>query len=209
MTIVLSITGLFFVISGAQYWCSHYMINVLNMSEDQTYSFFIGVCLTGPTFGAWLSGYITARLGGYESKNVLYVAVIACIISSVSGILCPIIMNYKISISFFWVILATGAFVLPILAGVMLNDINPHLKEQANSLANFSYNLFGYLPAPTLYGFVNTFDTQYEKRSNYGMCLILWMTVPVTLCVIMVTIIRYRRFAKKDSQKSPSRDLEN
>ena len=76
-----------------------------------------------------MSGYITARLGGYESKNVLYVAVIACIISSVSGILCPIIMNYKISISFFWVILATGAFVLPILAGVMLNDINPHLKE--------------------------------------------------------------------------------
>jgi hypothetical protein len=70
--------------------------------------------------------------------------------------------NYKIAVSLFWVVLASGAFVLPIMSGVMLNDIDPALKEQANSLANFSYNLFGYLPAPSIYGYMNTFDTGNE-----------------------------------------------
>jgi hypothetical protein len=34
----------------------------------------------------------------------------------------------------------------------MLNTIDGNLKTTANSLANLSYNLIGYLPAPFVYG---------------------------------------------------------
>jgi len=41
---------------------------------------------------------------------------------------------------------------MPTITGMMLNTVDEHLKTSANSLANMWYNLFGFLPAPYIYG---------------------------------------------------------
>jgi len=71
------------------------------------------------------------------------------------------------------------------------------LKAKANSIANLSYNLLGYLPAPFLYGIcrdyfsaieeserneeIEELETEEESEnksdSTAGMSLLMWMTV--------------------------------
>ena len=54
-----------------------------------------------------------------------------------------------------WTLLVVGAFILPILTGVMLQTVPLDDRPRANSMANLCYNLFGYCPAPALYGWAS------------------------------------------------------
>lgn len=44
--------------------------------------------------------------------------------------------------------------LMPAATGIMLNLVPQTMRTSANSLANFSYNLFGYVPAPYMYGVI-------------------------------------------------------
>jgi hypothetical protein len=145
---------------------------------------------TAPILGAVFSGYVCSKAGGYESKTVMYYCVIASIVGMVAGLPMPFMMDYRHAIGAFWVVLFSGVFMFPILTGVMLSNVDPNLKEHANSFAYLSFNLFGYFPAPTVYGLVNAYDIGNEIQSNYGIILLLWTTIPITICVIIVTILR-------------------
>jgi len=57
----------------------------------------------------------------------------------------------------FWGILFFGGFILPPVTGIMLNSVPDTQKASANSVANLTYNMLGYFPAPVIYGFVATF----------------------------------------------------
>ena len=162
------------------------------MSAAKTYSYFMAVCITSPVSGALLSGWATKKVGGYESKYVVPMAFFACCCAIAAGVPCPLTRDFQVAIALFWVVLFAGAFILPIMTGVLLTVVEPELKEQANSIANLSYNLFGYLPAPTIYGYMNQLDgdTKVEHdKSNYGMLLLLWFTVPATICVGLLMIL--------------------
>jgi hypothetical protein len=60
--------------------------------------------------------------------------------------------DFKTVATLLWFLLFFGGAVLPSITGIMLNTIDGNLKTTANSLANLSYNLIGYLPAPFVYG---------------------------------------------------------
>jgi MFS family permease len=169
------------------------MENNLEVSAAETYFYFMGTCITSPISGALFSGYITKKVGGYESKYIIPVAFMASLVGCAAGIPTPLVKNFHIAISLFWVVLFVGSVILPIMTGVLLTVVEPELKEHANSIANLSYNLFGYLPAPTLYGYMNKLDGSTDEehdKSNYGMILLLWMTVPATVCVGIVMLIK-------------------
>ena len=152
--IVSSLTGLFFVISGIQYWASHYLQNVLGVNGADTFKYFMGTCITSPVLGAILSGYISNKFGGYNSRYPLIFAFIAGLIAVAAAAPMPCVNDPLLAIFLVWIVLFTGAFILPIMTGVMLTCIEQDYKSHANSLANMSYNLFGYLPAPTIYGLI-------------------------------------------------------
>ena len=54
----------------------------------------------------------------------------------------------------FWLLLFFGGAVLPPVTGIMLNSVNELQRTSANAVANLTYNLLGYLPAPSFYGMV-------------------------------------------------------
>jgi len=47
-----------------------------------------------------------------------------------------------------------GGLTVPVLVGYMLNTVPKSLQTEANSVANLFYNLFGFFPAPSIYGVV-------------------------------------------------------
>jgi hypothetical protein len=55
---------------------------------------------------------------------------------------------------FMWLLLFWGGFMTPQVVGIMLNSVEENKRISANSLAQLAFNLFGYLPAPTFYGFI-------------------------------------------------------
>ena len=62
-------------------------------------------------------------------------------------------------------LLFSGGFILPQATGIMLSSVNEYQRTSANSLANLSYNLFGYAPAPFVYGLISQY-TGGEKASG-------------------------------------------
>jgi sugar phosphate permease len=154
LCIVLSLTGLFFVISGIQYWASHYLQNVLGVSGSDTFKYFMGTCITSPLLGAIFSGYLSNKVGGYNSRYPLIFAFLAGLIAIAAAVPMPWVDDPLVAILLVWIVLFAGAFILPIMTGVMLTCIEQEYKSHANSFANMCYNLLGYLPAPTIYGLI-------------------------------------------------------
>lgn len=140
--------------------------------------------------GAVLSGQVCKHVGGYNNRWPLIFAFIAGLIAVAAAVMMPWVDDPVYSIMFVWIVLFTGAFILPIMTGVMLLQIETKYKSHANSLANMSYNLLGYLPAPTIYGWANGSNI----KSRAGMTLILYMSIPsVTLIGITIMIRKFKK----------------
>lgn len=96
-----------------------------------------------------------------------------------------------------WILLFLGGFILPTMTGIMLGAVSQNQRGSANSLAQLSNNLLGYLPAPYIYGILSTIgDTESGKKGNsffsnrISMCAIVYMAI---LPCILVTCVLYRK----------------
>ena len=84
------------------------------------------------------------------ATSVFFVSLFACC----SAIPMPWIDDLVGVIVCLWLLLFFGGFIMPNLTGILLNSVPPKERAVANSVANFFYNLLGYLPAPFAYGLV-------------------------------------------------------
>ena len=74
----------------------------------------------------------------------------------------PFLNNFYVIASLFWGLLFFGGFILPPATGIMIQSVGIFQRSQANSIANLFYNLFGYLPAPVLYGTISKATDGYD-----------------------------------------------
>ena len=65
--ICFSLTGLFFVVTGIQYWMPKYIKVIYKVSEDQAAIFYTTVSITGPIAGVIMGGVVTTYFGGYNT----------------------------------------------------------------------------------------------------------------------------------------------
>ena len=128
------------------------------MPADEVYYFFAFTCLTAPFMGVILGGICFSSIGGYNSPKSFRALLLLSMIGGLFALPTPF-SSVKLSLySLIWTTLFIGAFMLPTMTGVMLNSVDESLKTTANSLATLGYNLFGFLPAPCIYGYVSTLD---------------------------------------------------
>jgi len=71
----------------------------------------------------------------------------------------------------------------------MINSVPDSQKASANSIANLCYNLFGFLPAPLIYGIIDTFTATAgppgtPNKSRYAMGALLYSTIPTIACLL-------------------------
>ena len=56
--LTLSLSVLYFVITGIQFWISDYFIVVLGVAQEKVFVYFSVSCITGPTMGVMVGGFI-------------------------------------------------------------------------------------------------------------------------------------------------------
>lgn len=64
---------------------------------------------------------------------------------------------------------------MPILTGFMFTTLPLECKTQGNSIANLFYNIFGYFPAPFVYGFI-TSNTGGDQ-SRWGLGILMFSSI--------------------------------
>lgn len=64
-----TMSGLYFVVTGLQYWVSAYMTNVLGATAELAALYFVILCFTGPIVGVIMGGVLTQYFGGYNSTK--------------------------------------------------------------------------------------------------------------------------------------------
>ncbi len=140
---------------------------VLGYKDKNVYATFAIIFATAPTFGAILSGYIGIYIGGYSSEKAMPVVSIILFISSFFGAPIPFYDSFEYVTINLGIYLFFGGILLPLLTGIMLSTVEPELRPQANSFANFMYNIIGYLPATFIYGIIC--EMTGGSKSRYGM----------------------------------------
>ena len=69
VSLCFSLSGLYFVVTGVQYWTPNYLLNVLDVDEATSSIFFSVTSFTAPISGVIVGGIATTSLGGYNTRK--------------------------------------------------------------------------------------------------------------------------------------------
>ena len=167
MLSVISMTIICFVQTGLQYWITNYCVTVLGADQNTIIYLFSAVVIIGPASGAFFCGWLSTKLiGGYLSNKALLFCFAIFLAFTVAAIPTPFINNSYAVMAVVLVQWFFGAGVEPNLTGVILNTVNPIERPTASSFAIFFYNLFAYIPAPYLYGFIQDFTKDINEQGD-------------------------------------------
>lgn len=124
--------------------------------------------------------------GGYTNRTSQKILVLMGYCAIACALPIPFLDNFYVVAALFWGLLFFGGFILPPATGIMISSVGIFQRSQANSIANLFYNLFGYLPAPVLYGTISKATDQYEPSnllSRSAMFFLMFMVIPAVLCL--------------------------
>lgn len=120
----MSVTCLYFVVTGIQFWFSDYMITEMGIDKQVVFTWFGIVSITGPILGVFVGGQITTALGGYKSLHNLYSILIMSIFSILFALPIPFMNQTVPIVGLVWLELFTGGYMLPSMTGMMLNTVD-------------------------------------------------------------------------------------
>lgn len=122
--------------------------------------------------GVLIGSKISNSIGGYRSDRALLYCTTLAFLGFVIGVPIPYLDDFFWIVVLLWWIFFVGGALLPTLTGVMISSIPAELRNLGSSIAQFFEHLFGYLPAPTLYGWIIAQDNDPKSRS--GMKLLMY-----------------------------------
>eukprot|EP00356_Strombidium_inclinatum_P010672 CAMPEP_0170481786 /NCGR_PEP_ID=MMETSP0208-20121228/2090_1 /TAXON_ID=197538 /ORGANISM="Strombidium inclinatum, Strain S3" /LENGTH=278 /DNA_ID=CAMNT_0010754551 /DNA_START=1189 /DNA_END=2024 /DNA_ORIENTATION=- len=181
----LSLTGLYFVVTGVQYWTADYFKNILGVDEHTASIYFSITSLSAPVGGVFVGGLLTSSYGGYNSVKAQKLQCFMGLCAVACALPIPFTNDfYKVAL-LLWGLLFFGGFILPPVTGIMINSVGEYQKSSANSMANLCYNLLGYLPAPQLYGLIS--DLTGGETSKWSMGFLMYSTI-FTIAMLIIGI---------------------
>ena len=95
--------------------------------------------------------------------------------------------NYIVVFVLLWFLLFFGGSILPCMTGIMLSTVSQNHKTTANSLANFSYNLLGYLPSPFIYGAI--YDSGDGNNARLAMGVLMFSPIFTLISLFSATYL--------------------
>ena len=110
------------------------------------------------------------------------------LVAITAGIILPELDQFNIIISLLWIVLFIGGIILPALTAIMLDVVDNTMKTKANSIANLCYNMFGYFPAPALYGILR--DATGGLKSRWGMKMLMYMSILTSIFIVLALLTR-------------------
>ncbi len=157
MYCMLTLITVFFVAFSIQFWCTTYMIEILNQSKELAYVYYCSIMLICPTTGVVLGGYISDRLGGYkgvhmfQALKIIFIINVVCSLLAIPGCFPFGILSFLIMIS---LTVMFGACQMPILSGIQLSSLPPQRQAIGSGLNQLFTNFFAYFLSPIYGGFI-------------------------------------------------------
>lgn len=189
---IFALSCLYFCVTGLQYWGSDYMDRVLGIkSPGKRLLYFSIICFSSPTMGVIIGGYIVTYLRGYENKRCYDLCFILSILTFINALISIYSRRIIIFIIFTWFTLLFGGAIMPTLTGIVITSLPQHLRASGNSLQLFIGTLFGYLPAPYIYGAIQDFFKDGGRKA------MLFNMAYFSICVIL---LGYSRQIKYNTQ---------
>ena len=118
-----SLTGLYYIITGIQYWISDYWITTLKVPETTVFICFAVISITGPVLGVVVGGNVTTCLGGYNSEKSLNVTAASAVFCLACAAPIAFLDNFIYVAILLWFLLFFGGAILPCMTGIMLNTV--------------------------------------------------------------------------------------
>ena len=187
---VLAITFIYFILTGIQFWVTDYLITTLDMDEGSVHIAFGLISITGPIFGVIIGGNVTSYLGGFREKWALITTLLMSVLCLLTSAPAPFTTNSTAFLTLLWFLLFFGGYMMPSLSGMMLETIPVDLKTTGNSIANISYNLLGFLPAPGVYGFV--YDYGLGGNATEAMATLMFTPIISMVCIAIAAILIFK-----------------
>lgn len=202
LLVLMTLTILFYIVTGIQYWVTDYMLNILKQEKTVVFICYAVVTITGPVLGTIVGGSISSCLGGYQAKKSVLQTLAFTYCCLIFAIPIPLISNFPAFLVLLWFLLFFGGSILPSLAGVLLSCVGKQEKVIAQSFAMLIYNLLGYLPSPIIYGIVS--DSGGGGNGRYAMGALLYSAlIPVTtFSLAVIFIFKYDKLDFKGQEKA-------
>jgi hypothetical protein len=184
VSLTLALSGLYFVVTGIQFWVTDYLtmpVEEGGMGQEQGLVVMcFSICsLTGPTTGVFFGGWVIDRQGGYKDetgkaamdtlRTCSYFGVGAVVFSCLTAFA----TNFWVALGAMWMVLFMGGALLSPATGVCINSVHPDLRSFSSALSMFAYNILGYAAAPFTCGVIaQAFGLKWGFR-----CTLLTSTV--------------------------------
>lgn len=206
MRLVFALSGLYFIVTGIQFWATIYMVEKVGADPLTVKSGFVLTSITGPLIGVFFGGWLIDKLGGYkdDSGQSGVVALKVCSYLGAGAVLFACVAAFSLDfwtvLISIWLVLFFGGAILPALTGIIINAVGEECKNMASSFSMFMYNIVGYAMAPFLSGVVS----DAAKDMIWGWRLIMLMSIPSILCAVLAyfAIKSQVEKAEEESKKS-------
>ena len=179
--IIISIISIFFIVSGLQFWVNDFFETVLDITDKKRRLLgFVIIIVFTALLAPITGGLIMQKLGGYDSKRVMYLPFFCCIIS----LFCSNLMLLSNNTYYILVLLEgylfSGCIIIPSLNGILISSMSKDLAGSVSAISNLLYNILGRLAGPSFYGIMrNIFDT----KSKLPMVILLDVKIITAFCL--------------------------
>ena len=171
-----------------QFFIPSYVTEVLGY-ENKTPKTIIYVIMIvlNPFIGSEISFYFTNKVGGYKSKNSMYILLIFYIFAILIFTPAPYCEVWWKFLYFAGLFQIFGSAVLPSISGIMNGSIPEELKGSSSIITSFFSAIFASVPAPIIYGLVNDVMKDYDKHycmkmfMKYGYIGIFFVALSILL----------------------------
>jgi len=199
VTSVMGLSFLCYVITVIQFWGSDYLESVLGLNKDQVSISFLIVCLTAPSIGVLIGGGIIYCIGGYDNIKSSYLCLFGALGAVVLSIPIPFVKDFMIYISLLYGILLFGGAIFPSILGVIISSTEPKYKSAVSSFTVSLCNLFGYIPAPFVYGLIN--DNVSKTWNNLPFLISVYVSFIGFVFILASSIFRYYKLLELSNKR--------
>ena len=111
MRLVFALSGLYFIVTGIQFWATIYMVEKVGAEPLTVKTGFVLTSITGPLIGVFFGGWLIDKLGGYkdDSGQSGVVALKVCSYLGAGAVLFACIAAFTLE---FWTVLISIWLVL-------------------------------------------------------------------------------------------------
>ena len=194
--ITLSLTCIYFIVTGIQFWITKYLIEILNVEPIVVNVIFAIISITAPLSGVLFGGTLSDKYGGYKGKYETK-ALQMCTAFGILAFFFGLPMGFMFQITYLsillWTFLFFGAAIIPIGTGVMISCVPKDCQATSSSISQLVFNLLGYFSSPMVTGFIMDRFEDEKEGFIWGMRLVFFCVIFALFFIWASYIVSYRK----------------